>query len=142
MVDPEAIRARLRALAGYRAQLAAHAQTARDDFVAEPDTHDLAERRLHLAVECMLDVANHVIADEGFEPASTYRDAFRVLAVNGILSDELGARLAGWAGLRNVLVHLYLGIDHSLVYDIIAGELDDLDSFATEIREWLGRQGH
>ena len=132
---------RLRALDGYVAALAGPASVSRERFVLDADLHDLAERRLHLAVECMIDIANHTIASEGLRTAKTYRDAFLVLSEHGALDPTLARRLGGWAGLRNVLVHLYLDIDHGLVHEALTSELGDLSEFADRLRHWLQRQG-
>lgn len=102
----------------------------RQQFVADSDTHHLAERYLHLAVESALDIANHIIADQGFEAPETYRDAFAILGKHQIISSELARRLQAWAGFRNVLVHAYLDIDHGLAWDAIAHDLQDLRSLA------------
>ena len=40
----------------------------------EPGLHHLAERFLHLACECVLDIAHHIISDEGYRQPETYRD--------------------------------------------------------------------
>ena len=85
----------------------------------------------------MIDVANHVIAAEGLRTAKTYRDAFAVLSGRGVIEASLARRLGAWAGLRNVLVHLYLDIDHGLVHDALTSELGDLSEFATRLRGWL-----
>lgn len=137
MVDAEVLRERLRALDGYVSALEAPASTSRERFVADADLHDLAERRLHLAVECMIDTANHIIATEGLQAAKTYRDAFAILSEHGVIDAPLARRLSGWAGLRNVLVHLYLDIDHGIVHEALTNELGDLSEFATRLRGWL-----
>ncbi len=99
-------------------------------FIAERDEHHLAERYLHLAIESALDIANHLISDAGFEAPDTYRDAFAILTRHGVLDDELGKRLQSWAGMRNVLVHLYLDIDHGITWDAICNDLADLRRLA------------
>ena len=38
-----------------------------------------------------------------------------------------------WAGLRNVLVHLYMEIDHRIVFDALRLELDQLERYAAAI---------
>lgn len=137
MVDAEVVRDRLRALEGYLASLDTAAKSTRECFVTDADLHDLAERRLHLAIECTIDAANQVIAAEGLRTAKTYRDAFLVLAEHGLIDGPLAQRLGGWAGLRNVLVHLYLDIDHGIVHDAISTDLSDLSAFADQVRAWL-----
>ncbi len=140
MVDADVLRERLRALEAYVAALAAPRAMPRERFIADADAHDLAERRLHLAIECAIDTANHVIATEGLQVARTYRDSFAVLAEHGVIDAELAHRMGGWAGLRNVLVHLYLDVDHGLVHDAMTDELGDLSDYAGGLRRWLTAQ--
>lgn len=130
MVDADVLRRRVDALLGYLDRLASFSAIARERFIANRDEHHLAERYLHLAIESALDIANHLIADEGLEAPDTYRDAFAILARHGVLDDELGKRLQTWAGMRNVLVHLYLDIDHGMTWDTIRNDLGDLRRFA------------
>jgi uncharacterized protein YutE (UPF0331/DUF86 family) len=137
MVDTDILRRRIDALLGYLSRLERFRAVDRQRFVADPDTHHLAERYLHLAIEAALDIATHVIADRGYEAPETYRDAFAILAAHGVLEPELATRLQGWAGFRNVLVHAYLAIDHGLAWDAIAGDLEELRALAAIAAELL-----
>jgi uncharacterized protein YutE (UPF0331/DUF86 family) len=85
---------------------------------------------LHLACECVLDIAQHVISDQGYRQPANYKDAMEILRQEGLLTADLGARLQRWMGLRNVLVHLYAEIDHGRTFDAIALDLGDLEQFA------------
>jgi uncharacterized protein YutE (UPF0331/DUF86 family) len=137
MVDAPVLRRRIDALVGYLARLERFASMDRAAFASDADAHDLAERWLHLAVESALDIANHLIADQGYEAPDTYRDSFAILVRHGDLAADLGQRLQGWAGLRNILVRAYLDIDHGLTWDAIA-HLGDLRVFAQVAAGWLG----
>jgi uncharacterized protein YutE (UPF0331/DUF86 family) len=137
VVDVEVLRRRLDALASYLERIQKFSNVDRDQFVQDPDVHHLAERYLHLAMETVLDLANHLIADAGFEAPETYRNAFAVLAQHGVIDLALGQRLQAWAGFRNVLVHAYLAIDHGLAWDVIANDLDDLRQFAAIVARHL-----
>lgn len=130
MVDADILRRRVEALLQYVQRLSRFANSDRASFVADPDTHHLAERYLHLAMESALDIANHLIADANLESPETYRDAFAILARHGIVDSELGQRLQLWASFRNILVHAYLTIDHGIAWDAIANNLGDLRQFA------------
>lgn len=125
------------ALEGYRARLESFRRLRREDFLADEDVHQLAARYLQLACECVLDLAQHVIADEGFRQPADYKDAIAVLREEGILDPELASRLQGWMGFRNVLVHLYLDLDHQRSWVAIQHELGDLDSFAARMARFL-----
>lgn len=129
MVDRMTWSRRLDALKGYLGKLRSYQVVPEADFVADWTVHDTAERNLHLAIECLLDMAQHYIAEEGLRLPQTNRDAFTVLREAGRLDSGLADRLEGWAGLRNLLVHAYLNIDHAKTFAIIRDELGDLEEF-------------
>lgn len=137
MVDPDILRRRIDALVDYLARLERFQSVDRATFLVQPDSHHLAERYLHLAIEAALDIANHIIADRGYEAPETYKDAFAILGAQGVLDAELARRLQGWAGFRNVLVHAYLAIDHGISWDAIQTDLDDLYAVARVASELL-----
>lgn len=103
MVDRDALSSRLDALESYLAELRSFERYSREEFVREPALHHLGERFLHLACECILDIAHHVIAEQGYRQAASYKDAMDVLREEGILDAALCERLKGWMGFRNVL---------------------------------------
>jgi uncharacterized protein YutE (UPF0331/DUF86 family) len=41
--------------------------------------------------------------------------------------------MEGWAGLRNVLVHLYLEVDPQRLFDILQIDLDGLELYARQL---------
>lgn len=137
MVDQEIFSKRLDALDGYLSRLRALRAVGRDEFTSVPSIHDLAERYLHLMMECVLDLANHAIATRSLRTPGSYRDAFVVLAEAGELDLALAGRLGSWAGYRNVLVHEYLEIDHQVAWDAIQDDLADIDAFAAWARAAL-----
>jgi uncharacterized protein YutE (UPF0331/DUF86 family) len=130
LVDADVLRRRIDALLEYLQRVERFRSLERASFVSEPDVHHLAERYLHLAIEAALDIANHIIADQGYEAPETYRDAFAILAAHGVLVPDLASRLQSWAGFRNILVHAYLAIDHGLAWDAIRNDLGDLRALA------------
>ena len=130
MIDDEVLRLRIEALLEYLARVDRFKQVERERFLAEPDTHHLAERYLQLAVEAALDIAHHIIADRGYAAPTSYRDAFTILAKQGVLPAALASRMQSWAGYRDLLVHGYLEVDHGLAWDAIQDDLEDLCAWA------------
>lgn len=57
--------------------------------------------------------------------------------MHGVLSQELGGRLRGLGGFRNILVHGYLGIDAEKVYAALQRSGRDFTDFEAEILAWL-----
>jgi len=130
LVDRDVFDRRLTRLEGMIDNLRRRAAGERGLFLSDQALQAQAERWLHLAAQCAIDLAHHLIADRGWSTPATYREAFAILQREGVLSAELAAQMEGWAALRNVLVHLYLEIDHGILFDILKNELDQLTSYA------------
>lgn len=130
MVDRESYSRRLDGLHGYLEKLRAFQRASEQEFRSSPALHDLAERYLHLAMECVLDLGNQVIAEQQLSAPEANRDTFTRLEVAGEIVPELAARLRAWAGFRNILVHQYLDIDHGIAWHAIQKELGELEAFA------------
>ncbi len=105
------------------------------EFMTDPGLQAQAERWSQVAVECSLDIANHLIADRGLGAPSTNREVFGLLQADGLLDQELAEQMAGWAGLRNLIVHMYLDVDYQRLYEILQEDLDQLERFAKALSE-------
>ncbi len=142
MVDRSVFERRLTKLEQLLTDLRPLAEMDRAEFLANHQVQSLAERWLHLAAECCLDLANHLIADCGWSSPATNRESFQTLGRHGVLTDELAEQMVGWAGLRNVLTHLYLDIDHEILFEVLEEDLGQLESYATAVaREAFGLTG-
>jgi uncharacterized protein YutE (UPF0331/DUF86 family) len=137
VVDREKLSSRLNALESYLAELRSFRDTTREAFVREPALHHLAERYLHLACECVLDIAHHVISDQGYRQATSYKSAIEILAEEHLISVDLSSRLKSWMGFRNVLVHFYMDIEHGKSFDVIQEDLGDFEEFASSMARLL-----
>ncbi|MGH3829624.1 MAG: type VII toxin-antitoxin system HepT family RNase toxin [Pseudonocardiaceae bacterium] len=131
MVDLDRIHQRLELLAGYLCEL----RRLRDLPVAEYLRHEVYAGRylVQVAAQTCIDLANHVIASEGWRAPRDFGDSFTVLHDQGVIDDALAGRLRGLAGLRNRLVHVYDEIDDTRVHEALATGLPDLDAFATAV---------
>lgn len=76
MIRPEIIRRRLEKLDEYLAILRQLQRYSYDEFAANPERYGSAERFLHLAIESLNDLGNHVIAESGLGRVELYRPAF------------------------------------------------------------------
>jgi len=73
------------------------------------------------------------LADRGWRSPRTYRETFEILRDQGVLDAELAVAMQGWAGLRNVLAHLHMDVDHARICEVLERELDQLDRFAAAV---------
>lgn len=97
------------------------------------------ERTLHVLVEACLDAAQHIISDDGLREPTSYRDAFAVLAENKVIPPESLERFENMAAFRNLLVHYYERIDDAIVFGVFQRHLDDFETFAEYLVDYLNR---
>lgn len=107
------------------------------DYRKEWKIQRIVERTLHLMIEACIDIANHIISDQGLRPPSTYEDAFLVMEEGGIINKNLGTGLQKMAKFRNIIVHRYEEIEPEIVISILRRKLKDLDSFKRAVLQFL-----
>lgn len=137
MVDPETIEGIFRNLDQYLEQLQHLAQLPREDVINDPIRLGAAKYYLHVAIECCIDVANHIISRKGLRPPESYADSFTVLAENDVLDPDFATTARRMVKMRNRLVHLYWEIDAEIVYDVLQRELGDFRTFQRQISQFL-----
>lgn len=85
------------------------------------------ERYLHLTIEALLDIGNHIIASEGLGKVEVYSDVPKILFNNDYIKKSQEELFIKIIGFRNILVHDYLNIDKDIVYGILNENLGDLE---------------
>jgi uncharacterized protein YutE (UPF0331/DUF86 family) len=133
LVDREIIATRLSRLRDSVRHLAGIAELDRDAYLEGPHWTVLAERYLHVAIEAMLDIANHIIAAEGFRKPLQLRDCLAILGEEQVIPPAFARDLLPLVGLRNRLVHLYTEIDHDRIYAFLTHHLGDFERYAQHI---------
>lgn len=119
-----------------------HALRDADDITWEVYKTDMRSRRfversLHIMVEAVIDVAQHIISDEKLREPANYRDTFLVLAENGIINTQHLNIYEKMAAFRNLIVHYYERIDDEVVFGIFKKNLKDFEMFITEILQFM-----
>lgn len=129
----------LRRIAEYTGYLRRLAQTPRDEFVGDFVRLGSAKYYLQTAIEACLDLAQHLIAAQGWRTPQTYADTFDVLAEHGVVPPDFLPALRSMARFRNRLVHLYWEVDPTVLYQLLQENLPDFDRFARLILDVLSR---
>jgi uncharacterized protein YutE (UPF0331/DUF86 family) len=138
-VDPVVVRRRLRALERYLRVLRQLRARGRDAFVNDEVVQDRVERNAELLAQSCADIALHIVSATGAAAPESYGDAIRSAAPIVGLPAELADRLVAATGLRNLLVHMYLDIDHGRLFDEL-GWIEDTEQFAALVDRWLDSQ--
>jgi len=108
-----------------------------DVYRTDKRARRFVERTLHITIEACIDVAQHIISDEGLREPMSYRDTFVVLAEHGILHADDLPRFENIASFRNLIVHYYERIDDAVVFGVFKENLSDFDLFVHRIVEYL-----
>jgi uncharacterized protein YutE (UPF0331/DUF86 family) len=137
MVKVEVIRKRLNKLDEYIAILNKLSQYSYEEFISEPYFYGSAERFLHLSVEAIIDMGNHIIADSELGVVNWYSDIPMILFEKGYIDEKLQKVWIRMIGFRNTLVHDYVDIDQKIVYDVLKNHIDDLEEFRKLFAQFL-----
>lgn len=106
-------------------------------FMSDPLIYGNAERYLQLAIQAVLDISHHIVADRNLALPADSKSLFDLLARQKVVSRSLSVKLASMAGLRNVLVHEYLEIDRRRVYRALTTDLRDFEHFIRAVTRLL-----
>jgi uncharacterized protein YutE (UPF0331/DUF86 family) len=140
MVDRDLVAAKLAELADRIARVQSRCPPTSDELREDRDALDVVSFNLMLAVQSCADIASHLIADEGWPPASHLAAAFNRLRDERVLSDGTAESLCRAVGLRNLVAHGYAGINPAMVHAAALDGVADLDEFAREIAAWVATQ--
>ncbi|GAC1518640.1 MAG: hypothetical protein NVS3B10_20600 [Polyangiales bacterium] len=107
-------------------------------FAGDLLLQDAIAMSILVVVQEATDIALHIASDEGWLLASTYREAFAVLAQHGILDAALASALSGTAQLRNRIAHGYATVDVARVWAELPPGIAAFEAFAAAIARFLG----
>lgn len=132
-VDREILASRVAKIREQVRHLARLEALSREQFLASTTEQHAVERELQVVIEACLDIGHHVISREGLRRPGDYRDVFAILREATIVDPDLGRRLEDMASFRNRLVHGYLDVEPSRVYEIARNQIGDVEAFVARI---------
>ena len=98
-------------------------------FLTDPDLQDIVMFNIMQALQGCIDLAAHVVSDEGYGMAGSLNEFFYILQERGILPDYLVEQMVRAVGFRNLCVHEYARLDLEKVYEISLHGLEDIEEF-------------
>jgi uncharacterized protein YutE (UPF0331/DUF86 family) len=99
------------------------------EFLSAPDLQDIVLFNLQMAIQNCIDIASHVISDEGLGMPGSTNEMFYMLKENGYIPQDLTEKMVAAVGFRNLAVHEYADLDLEEVYKISRDHIDDLLEF-------------
>jgi len=132
-LNPDLVRARCAEIEESVGRLERFKSLARDEFLSNQDTLDLACYRLLVAIEAALAICYHITAKRLRRVPEEYAECFAMLHEAELIPSELASHLQQMAQFRNLLVHVYWKIDYGRVYEVIQQNLEDLRAFSASM---------
>lgn len=133
MIDRDVVMRKLATLGEHVARARRRRPATIEGLRNDEDLQDALAMSVLVALQEAIDVAFHVVIDEGLGMPASNAEAFELLAKNERLSDELAARMGRAAGLRNRIAHGYASVDLERLWAEIPDGLDALERFAAKI---------
>jgi len=137
LVDKLLLGRKLARIDTYLSQVREFSKISENEYKKNWKTQRIVERTLQILVEECIDIANHIISDEGLRLPVGYADAFQVLMENRIMNKKLSATMEKMAKFRNVIIHQYEKIDPAIVVSILRRDLDDFEKYKKAIIKYL-----
>jgi len=104
-----------------------------DDFISHPVARDVVEYNLFIIINCMVDVVNHIVVDDGLGEIDMLSDGFRILIDCGYWTKQQAAVYIKMVAFRNMIAHQYTDVDADVVYNILQEKLGDISNFKQQV---------
>ncbi len=85
------------------------------------------------SIQIIIDIACHIVADKNLGSPKSYADCISLLVINKYLDENLGNKISGMIGLRNLLIHEYGFIDVKKLFEYLS-HLNDIKDFVIKIK--------
>jgi len=138
VVDRDLIIAKAASVSAHLDRIAAKTDSGLEDFLSDVDRQDIVAFNLHIAVESCIDIAAHIISENGWGVPGSASEMFYLLEDKDILEPALTERMIKAVGLRNLIVHEYGEIDLKRLFTTVRDDLKDITAFLSVIFRKLG----
>jgi uncharacterized protein YutE (UPF0331/DUF86 family) len=135
VVDIEVVKQRLNQLSISLKKIERYKDISLDEFLEDGIIQDVVEYNLFIVINMMIDIATHIVVDNGMGNPETLGGAFIFLNKEKYLNDEETKTYRNMVGLRNILSHDYLKIDKGIVFNVLKENLVDIKKFIIYVND-------
>jgi uncharacterized protein YutE (UPF0331/DUF86 family) len=133
LIDRDLILAKASAVDKHVNRIKDKVSIGKETFLRDIDLQEIVMFNLQTAIQNCIDIAAHIISEEGFGVPGSTTEMFYTLEENGFLNAELTEKMVNAVGFRNLVVHEYTRIDMEQVYEIAQEDITDLTEFLRSI---------
>jgi uncharacterized protein YutE (UPF0331/DUF86 family) len=115
--------------------------TALERFLEDIDRQESVIFNIQLAVQSCIDIAAHIISEEGLGVPGSTSEMFYLLEESGYLDRDLAEKMVKAVGFRNLIVHQYSKVEMKRVFEIAQKDIQDLHEYLVAILRKLDLPG-
>lgn len=141
MVDRDLVLIKSSSVKRHLSRVIEKSNTDLKTFLKDIDRQESILFNLQMAVQNCIDIAAHIIGEEGFGVPGSTNEMFYLLGENGYLDSELTEKMVKAVGFRNLIVHEYGRIELKQVFDVAKQDIKDLNEYLAAIFKRLGLAG-
>ena len=104
-----------------------------EELKRDIDLQDIILHNLQLSIQGCIDIASHIISDQGWRVPGTLAGLFDILSEHKVISRQLSEKLKKMAGFRNLIIHEYQTVDLNRVHNILNQDIKDIYAFLKRI---------
>lgn len=133
MTDAELVVQKLAMLRDHLARARRRRPATADLLRGDVDLQDSLSMSVLVAIQEAIDIAFHIVSDEGWGAPASYAESFDLLQRHGVIDAPLARVLSGAVGLRNRVAHAYATLDLDRLWAELPAGLDALERYAQAI---------
>jgi len=135
MVDKDILWSKISAMERHLDRVRAKRDVSLAEFLKELDRQESVLFNLQMAIQNCIDMAAHVISEEGLGVAGSTNELFYLLEDRGLIESGLAEKMVRAVGFRNLVVHEYGKVDIEVVFLVSHENVSDLEEFARVLGE-------
>jgi uncharacterized protein YutE (UPF0331/DUF86 family) len=109
-----------------------------ETFKKDIDCQESILFNLQMAIQSCIDLAAHIISEEGLGVPGSTSEMFYTLEENGYLAADITEKMVKAVSFRNLLVHEYGKIELDQVFEVAQKDIQDLNEYLKAIFLKLG----
>lgn len=129
MVDSDIILAKSSSVKRHLNRVIEKRHTDLQTFLQDIDRQESILFNLQMAIQNCIDIAAHIVSEEGLGVPGSTNEMFYLLEENGYLNNELAEKMVKAVGFRNLIVHEYGKIDLEQVFEVAQEDIKDLNEY-------------
>lgn len=138
MVDSDLILAKAGSVKSHLNRVIEKRNVDLDGFLKDIDRQESILFNIQMAVQNCIDIAAHIISEEGLGVPGSTTEMFYLLEKQGYLNQDLTGTMVKAVGFRNLIVHEYGKIELEQVYEIAKDNIIDLNKYLKAVIKKLG----